>query len=113
MTTKTEGVHRAAFIVSDMGFYSYEEGTLASGQNVVAGEALMLSGGNLVTWSGATDSNCIGFALDAVDASSAAQRITYLARGAEVREADIDYPAGTRSLLLADLALLNPAIVLR
>ncbi|MHB2169954.1 head decoration protein [Alsobacter sp. R-9] len=113
MAALTEGTHRAAFIVSDLGFYSYEVGTLASGQDVAAGQALMLSGGNLVAWSGATDSNCIGFALDAVDASSGAKEITYLARGAEVREDDLTFPAGTRTLLLADLALLNPAIVLR
>ena len=113
MTTLTEKAPSSSFLVADFGIYSYESGTVASGQTLDAGEAVMLSGGELVTWAGGTDANCIGFMVAAVDASGAAMPGAYLARGAIVREDGITYPAATLTLLEADMAALSPPILIR
>lgn len=111
MTTITELVHAGAFIVSDSGGRSYEQKLVASGQDLDAGEVVMLSAGKLVTFDGASASTCLGILVYPVDASAAAVMGTYLAREAEVRAADLTYPAGTRTLTENDLNALG--IILR
>lgn len=116
MTTKTETLHAGAFLISyeDDGHYCFEQATVASGQTLDAGEAVMLSGGKLVTWDGATASVLVGLMLYPVDASGGDTKGTYLARGtAEVRGADLTYPASTYALLVADLKALSPPIIVR
>lgn len=111
MTTITEAVHAGAFIVSDSGGRSYEQKLVASGEVLVAGEVVMLSATKLVAFDGASASTCLGVIVYPVDATDADVMATYLARDAEVRAADLTYPAGTRTLTENDLNALG--IILR
>ena len=108
---ETETLHAGAFIVSDSGTRSYEQKTVASGQTLEAGEVVMLSGGKLVTFDGATASTVLGIMVYPCDASGGDKVAAYLARDAEVRAADLTYPAGTRTLTENDLNALG--IILR
>ncbi len=96
----TEAYHAAAFILSEAnGQRSRESGTVASGQTLKAGEAVMLSGANLVAHDGSLNTDgtvatdAVGIVIDAVDASSAAvANVAYIARDAEVNDNLITYP---------------------
>ena len=112
MTALTETRHAGEFILSEAnGHRSRESGTVASGQTLDAGELVMLSGGNIVTWDGATASDCIGINIYPIDASSAAKPGSYIARDAEVNVNLLTYPAST--LTLARSELLQLGIVCR
>lgn len=116
MTTKTEAVHAAAFLISyeDEGSYSFEQGVVASGSNLPAGQVLMLNGSNkLVAWDAGTASPIAGILYQPTDASAADTPCTYVARSAEVRLADLTYPAGTDTLLKASLKAINGPIITR
>lgn len=82
MTTKTEGRHMAGFVLWEAStLYSRENGTVKSGENLVAGEIVELDSTELVAWNGGTVE---GILLDNVDASDAAVPAAYLARSAVV-----------------------------
>lgn len=100
MTTLTEGRHAGEFLVSEAsGTRSRATGTVASGQNLVAGQVVMLSGGNLVAMSGSLDSDgdlvnapegVIWGNVDATDGAIAG--VPYIARDAEVNGDELTYP---------------------
>lgn len=116
MTAKTETTHTAAFLISyeDEGSYSFEQGTMASGRSLKAGQVLMLNGSNkLVAWDAATASAIAGILYQDTDATSADKACTYLARSAEVRLADLTYPTDTETLLKASLKAINGPIIIR
>ncbi len=120
MTTKTEPLHAGGFIVSEAnGFRSREAKTVLSGQNLVAGEVVQLSGTKLITADGSLDTAddvvtaVVGIMHAAVDASSAdVENAVYIARDAEVVDADITYPdetsaGGEKVATVASLAALH------
>ncbi|MFO1147802.1 MAG: head decoration protein [Alsobacter sp.] len=116
MTMKTEGKHRAAFLVSyeDDGFYCFEKGTVAASQTLVAGQAVKVSGGNLVAWAGS--GTIVGLMMEAVTTASGETYDTvYLARGpAEVRATDLYYNDGSNDAAQkSGLLALSPPIVQR
>ena len=85
MTTLTEAVHAAEFMISEANPYrSREKATVASGQNLRAGQIVQLSGTELVAYDN-TGAAAKGILWSAVDASDGAvANCTYLARDAEV-----------------------------
>lgn len=91
MTTLTEAAHTAAFILSEAnGQRSRESGTVASGQNLKAGQLVKASGNTLVAY---TDgSTPLGVLLNAVDATGGAVAAAYIARDAEVNGGLLVYP---------------------
>jgi hypothetical protein len=123
MTTKTEGRHAAEFILSEAnGNRSRENGTVAQGQTLVAGEVVMLSAGKLVTQDGALDTGgelvtaSEGIILDNVDTSSdgtnADTPAAYIKRDAEVNGNLVTFPpettdTGERAATVASLASLG------
>lgn len=111
MAALTEPNHAMEFLVSDQGPICYEQGVVASGQNLDAGEVVMLSAGKLVAWTGATSATVVGILCYPVDATGGDKPASFLARLAEVRAATLTYPAGTLTLVDNDLAALN--IILR
>lgn len=100
MTVLNEGRHAAEFLKSEAnGTRSRDTATVASGQTLVAGEVVMLSGGELVAHDGALDTQgdvitpAVGIMWDAVDASAAAvDGAVYVARDAEVNGEELTYP---------------------
>lgn len=120
MTTKTEPLHAGGFIVSEAnGFRSRETATVLSGQNLVVGEVVQLSGTKLIAADGSLDTAgdvvtpVVGIMHAAVDASSAdVDNAVYIARDAEVVDADITYPdettaGGEKVATVASLAALG------
>ena len=102
MTTFTEGPHTAEFILSESnGHFSRENGTVASGQDLEAGEVVQLSGGELVAFSAALNTagtlitEAAGILLEKVDATAGAKKAAYIARDAEVNLNLLTYPAET------------------
>lgn len=92
MTTLTEGNHTGEFIVSEAnGYRSRGEGTVASGNTLVAGAVVQLTGGEYVPLvAGGTDPVAISYA--AVDASAAdADGAVVIARDAEVAADKLTY----------------------
>lgn len=104
MTTKTQGPRRGDFIQSEAnGTRSRDTGTVASGQNLQAGEVVMLSAGKLVAHDGDLDSAgdvstpVAGVMFDNVDASATGANAdvpgaVIIARDAEVSDADLIFP---------------------
>ena len=92
MTTLTEGRHAAEFLMSEAnGMRSRENGTVASGENLVAGQLVKASGANLVAY---TDgSTPLGVLLYNVDATGGALKAAYIARDAEVNVDMLTFPA--------------------
>ncbi len=120
MITKTETLHAGVFIASEAnGERSRETATVKSGENLVVGEVVQLSGGKLVAADGSLDSAgdvvtaVVGIMFDAVDASSAdVTGAVYMARDCEVVDADITYPTestagGEKVATVASLAALG------
>ncbi len=120
MTTKTEPLHTGGFIASEAnGWRSRETATVLSGQNLVAGEVVQLSGAKLIAASGSLDSAgdvstaVVGIMHAAIDASSAdVKNAVYIARDAEVVDADLTYPdettaGGEKVATVASLAALG------
>jgi hypothetical protein len=97
MTVFTEGRHAAEFILSEAnGQRSRENGTLVTGQNLVAGTVLMDNGAGKLTAfdaSGGTGDDAVGILIYNVDATDADEAVSYLARDAEVNLKLITYPA--------------------
>lgn len=108
MVSFSEGRHAAEFLLSEAsGNRSRENGTVASGQNLAAGEVVMLSGGNIVAYGTGTDDVPVGIMLAAVDATSAAQPGAYIARDAEVNGKLLTYPTPDIAGVVADLKTLG------
>lgn len=102
MTTFTEGRHAAEFILSEAnGQRSRENGTVASGQDLVAGQVVQLSAGRLVAFTALDDTAgdlitpAVGIMIDACDASGGDTAAAYLARDAEVNLNLLTYPEET------------------
>ncbi len=102
MTTLTEPLHTGGFIVSEAnGERSREIATVVSGQDLVAGQVVQLdANGKLTAADGIPnsddsdlDTDVIGIMHAAVDATSGdVTEAVYIARDAEVNDADITYP---------------------
>lgn len=104
MTTQTEGLHTAEFLVSEAnGTLSRKTGTVKSGETLKVGELVMLSGGELVAHDGSLDTAggdvvtpVEGIMYEAVDATGgAAAGKVYVDRLAEVVDDLLTYPAET------------------
>jgi len=111
MTTLTEGRHTAEFILSEAnGSRSRENGTVKSGETLVAGEVLKLDGSDLV--SRGASGTVVGVIIDNVDATDGAVDAAYLARDAEVNHncltyADSDTDGDDAADGLADLGIIS------
>ncbi len=91
----TEGRWAAEFIMSEAnGNRSRENGTVASGQTLVAGQLVQLSGPNLVAWAG-TGTATVGIMINNVDATDGAVDAAYIARDAEVNFNLLTFPTGS------------------
>jgi hypothetical protein len=108
MTVLTEGKHRGEFIVSEANnTRSRKTGTVALGQNLVAGQLVALSGGSLIAMPGTLDTagaltaTCVGVLFDNYDATTdgdagaAIAGAVYIDRDAEVLGAELTYPTET------------------
>lgn len=107
MTALSEGRHAAEFIISESnGQRSRENGTVKSGENLAAGEVVMLDGTKLVAYDGATGSTAIGVMIAAVDATGGDAKGAYIARDAEVNGDILTVAgnAGDATVYSADLA---------
>jgi len=96
-TALTEGRHAGEFIISEAnGHRSRENGTLAHGEKVAAGELL---GGTLAAMTSYNASsageNVVGIALYPCDATDAAQPLAIIARDAEVNGKLLTMPEAT------------------
>ncbi len=123
MTTLTEGRRALAFLLYEASEqYCREEGTLLSGQDLVAGTVVMDNGsGKLIAYTagevteGGTD-EAAGILTHDADASGGDLKVTYIARGpAVVKLSELTSPEGTDedANTIASLALLNPPIIVR
>lgn len=99
MTALTEARHAAEFIISEAnGHRSRQNGTLVSGQDLIAGTVVMDNGsGKLTVYTAgdATDggtSEAAGILIYAGDASGGDIAVSYIARDAEVNKNLITYP---------------------
>lgn len=109
MTTFTEGKHPGEFLLSEAnGHRSRKTGTVLSGQALVAGQVVALSGGKLIAMPGTLDTDgnltatAVGVMFDNVDASSAGPfgagdraGAVYIARDAEVLADKLTFPDET------------------
>ncbi|RWQ12348.1 head decoration protein [Mesorhizobium sp.] len=120
MTTLTETVHDGEFLQSEAnGFLSRDAATVLSGQNLVAGQVVELSGGKLIACSGLLDTaadlitDVVGIMFAAVDATAGdVADCVYIARDAEVKDDLITYPTettagGEKAAVIASLKLLH------
>lgn len=120
MTVKTEGRHAAEFILSEANnTRSRDTATVASGQDLVAGQVVEFSGGNLIAASGDLESNgdittaVAGIMFDNVDASDGSvSGAVYIARDAEVSEDNLTFPTessagGEKAAAIESLATLG------
>jgi len=94
MPVLNEPNHTGEFIVTESnGYRSRGEGQVASGNDLVAGAVVQLTGGEYVpVVDAATDP--VGVLYAAVDATSAATDGVFLVRDAEVTRARLTFPAG-------------------
>lgn len=124
MTTKTEGRWAAEFILSEAsGSRSRENGTLVSGQNLVAGQVVMDNGSGKLTaltaqgtLSGELDGTVLGILLAPSDASGGDLAVAYIARDAEVNGNLLTYlseSTGGTELAAAKAALVALGIIIR
>lgn len=121
--TYTQGPRAAEFILSEAnGSRSRENGTVAQGQNLAAGQVVMMSAGKLVAHDGTLDGNddvvtaAAGVLIHNVDASSTGQNAdvaaAYVARDAEVNGNLLVFPTessdgGERVAVVASLETLG------
>lgn len=112
----TETRHAAEFILSEAnGQRSRENGTLKTGENLVAGTVVMDDGAGLLieytadpATEGGTD-EAKGILINSADATSGPVAVSYIARDAEVNLKLLTYPAGTdeEAATIASLAFLG------
>ena len=103
MVTKTEALHAGSHIAWEADAQiSRETATVLSGQNLVAGELVMLSSGKLVAHDGAltTDGDVVtaveGIMYDAVDATAGdVAGAVYSKRLSVMKDVDLTYPTET------------------
>lgn len=115
MAELTEGRHAGEFIISVAnGNLSFDNGVLASGEDLVAGTVLALLAGEyvqLAPGSSGADANAVAILLGNVDATSAAQPCAVVARQSEVIGAALTWPVGIttpqKDAAIADLAALG------
>lgn len=110
MVVFEQGKRPQEFILSEApGQRSRENGVLAEGENLAAGTVLMASGANLVAYDAAGESTAVGILMYNVNATDAAQAVSYLARDAEVNQKLLVYPeesseGGEEAATIASLA---------
>ncbi len=120
MPVFTESIHAGESVVSEAnGKRSRETATVLSGQNLVAGEVVQLSGGKLIAADGLLNTaggvitEVVGVMFDNVDALLAdVTEAVYMARDCEVNDSRTTYPtestaAGEKAATVASLALLG------
>lgn len=112
MAVSTEAVHAAEHLKYDLGDYSRDQVTLASGQNLAAGTIVQYEQDSLtsvVVWDGTIDSTGgydplpAGVLYAAVDASGGAKPAVINARETEVYLSKITFPAGKQDNAIAGL----------
>lgn len=119
MTAQTESLHAGGFIISEgNGQVSRDTATVKSGENLKAGQVVQWDGTKLVAFDAVVDSvdalvaEAAGIMFDAVDATDGdVANAVIINFGAEVRLADLTYPAETtdgneEALTIASLAKL-------
>lgn len=95
MTTFNEGRHAAEFILSEAaGMRSRENGTVESGQTLVAGQIVELNAGKLIAYTAGVPA-AVGIMIDDVDATGGDVEAAYIARDAEVNGNIVTFPAET------------------
>ena len=123
MTVFTEGRHAAEFILSEAnGQSSRENGTVASGEILAAGQVVQFDTGKLVAFDGATNSagdlvvEAAGILIEPIDASATGTNAdtpaAYSARDAEANDNLLTFPEETsggneHANAVASLALLG------
>lgn len=120
MATLTESRHAGEFLISQAnGNRSREVATVKSGQDLVAGQVVQFSAGELIAASGDLDTagdldtQVAGIIWDNVDATGGAvANCLYIARDAEVKDAALTYPdestaGGEKAATVASLAALG------
>ncbi|RUW60292.1 head decoration protein [Mesorhizobium sp. M2A.F.Ca.ET.067.02.1.1] len=120
MTDFTENLHSGTYLAFEVDpQISRETGTVASGQDLVVGQLVMLSGGNLVAHDGALNtagdvvSEVEGIMFDAVDATGGAvSGAVYTKRLSTVKDDDLTYPTestagGEKAACIASMAANN------
>lgn len=116
MVALTQGPRAVEFILSMAnGNRSVERGTLASGQNLVAGTVLQFNSGGsqleafdgTIDSTGGFDPHAAGILMYDTDATSEAKAVAYLARDAEVKMPFVTYPAGKKDNTIISLATLG------
>ena len=115
MTTLTESSHTGEFILSEAnGQRSRDNGVLAHGEKVAAGEVL---GGTLAAMTAYNASSAgedaIGIALNACDATDVATPLAIIARDAEVNGNFLTMPGATGDYDEAVAALAEKGIIVR
>jgi hypothetical protein len=119
-TSYTEGKHPGEFIIAEYDQnYSREVATLLSGQKLVDGQVLELSGGKLRSKQATVNTDdtfavaVVGVLVGNWDASATGANadipnVPYVARGPiTVREASLTLPSGQEDLAVADLKALG------
>lgn len=109
----TEKLHAGGFLISCAdGNLSFDNATLAMGENLQAGAVLALVNSQYVELAaGASDASGVAVAVlfAATDATSAAKKCAVVARVAEVNGDELAWPAGAtapqKAAAVADLAL--------
>lgn len=101
MTVKTEAKHAEEFLLREgNGDISREAGTVASGQTLVDGQAVMFSAGKLVAAAGAHDTegdtteDIAGIICGNWDVDADTTGVPYIARLATVKDSAITYHTG-------------------
>jgi hypothetical protein len=99
MTTKTEGVYGAEFLLSDEETMSYDKGTLISGQNLIVGTVLgkiTASGKYTLHNNAASDGSEVACAIlrNSTDATAGDTACTVVTRLAEVADAKLIFKTG-------------------
>lgn len=94
MTVLIEPNHAAEFLMSEAnGYRSRGEGVLASGNNLVAGSIVQLTGGEYVPVVD-LDTDPVAVQYASYDATSADVEGTFIVRDAEVIRARLAFPSG-------------------
>jgi hypothetical protein len=114
MTVFTETYHDAAFILSEAaGSRSRDNGTVASGNDLVAGTVLMNDAGSrLQAYTGdeftdGAEDQVVGILINDTDATAGHVAAAYIARDAEVNLNILTYPAASEAKVIAQLKVLG------
>jgi hypothetical protein len=113
-STLTEGAHKAECLISEAaGSRSREQAVLSSGQVVVDGQVLTLSGGEYIAAEGDETASTLAVALGNYDATDGDVDIVILKRDCEVRESALSVTGSEGNLTAVIVALATLGIIAR